>query len=113
MHYRYGGKNRNCYSSHEMKPTYIPFTGSVMSLSIHNTKFLSIIFIPNFSVFIVMHLNIVLFVVYILGLILQFVLHSHFITIQYYRSEVCTTHMQFRRGKLLHSNVIPSYYNNF
>jgi len=55
-----------------------------MSLSIHNTKFLSIILIPNFSVFIVMHLNIVLFVAYILGLILLFVLYSHFITIHYY-----------------------------
>jgi hypothetical protein len=55
-----------------------------MSFSIHNTKFFSIILIPNFPVFIVMHLNIVLFVAYILDLILQFALHSHFITIHYY-----------------------------
>lgn len=92
-------------------PTYILFTGNVMSLSIHNTKFLSILLIPNFSAFIVMHLNIVLCVAYILGLILLFVLHSHFITIHYYWSKVCTTHVQFRLVKLLHSKVIPSYYD--
>jgi len=55
-----------------------------MSLSTRNTKFLSTILSPNFSVLIVMHLNIVLFVAYILGMSLLFVLHSHIITIHYY-----------------------------
>lgn len=88
-------------------PTYILFTGIVRSLSIRNTKFLSIILNPNFSVFTVMHLKIVVSVSSILGLILLFVLHSHFITIHFY------WFMQFRFAKLLHSNLIPSYFDDF